>query len=337
MDRRRLLAIGAGLAVLPAAARAAERWDAVVDPRTGTLADALEKAKAAKGAPFRILLRQGVFAEKLTITVPNITIVGSGPKTVISHGTSAGTPGPDGKPLGTGKSFTLAIEAPGVKLSDLTVRNSYDFIAARRDKAGNGSQAVALFVGRGADRTRVERCHLEGYQDTLYVQTRSLFADCRIVGGVDFIFGGAAAWFEGCEIVTRFVPDADGFGYLTAPSTPLAQPYGLVFWRCRIAREPGVTDNSTWLGRPWRAGGNMALTGQSVFLTCWMDAHIKREGWTWMGFKGPDGEQKRLTPPEARLFEFASVGPGAGPAGPDRRSLTPEEARGFTRATVIGF
>ncbi|RYY28986.1 MAG: pectinesterase A [Sphingomonadales bacterium] len=336
MDRRHLLTMSAGLAMLPAAAQAAEHYDAIVDPHTGTLADALDKAKAANGAPFRILLREGVFTEKLTVTVPNVTIIGSGPKTVIQFGTSAGTKGPDGKPYGTGRSFTLAIEASGVTLRNLTVRNSFDFIGARRDKAGNGSQAVALFIGRGADRTTVERCVLEGYQDTLYVQTRSRFADCRIVGGVDFIFGGGAAWFERCEIVTRFVPDTEGFGYLTAPSTPLAQKFGLVFSNCRILRERGVTDHSTWLGRPWRAGGNMALTGQSVFLHCWMDAHIRREGWTWMGYRNPAGEGARLTPPEARLFEYGSKGPGAGPAGVDRRFLTTEEARGFTREAVLG-
>jgi pectinesterase len=193
-------------------------------------------------------------------------------------------------------------------------------------------------IGREADRTLVEHCWLEGYQDTLYVQSRSRIADCRIVGGVDFIFGGAAAWFEGCEIVTRYVPGATEFGFLTAPSTPLDQPFGLVLSQCRLnAHERGVPPRSVWLGRPWRAGGNMALTGQSVFLNCWMDAHIRREGWTWMGYKGPDGEQRRLTPQEARLYEFDSTGPGAGPAGTDRRLLTAEEASRFTRANVIGF
>ena len=67
MDRRGLLAMGAGLAMLPAAARAAEPWDAVVDPRTGTLGAALERAKAANGAPFRILLREGMFVEKFAV------------------------------------------------------------------------------------------------------------------------------------------------------------------------------------------------------------------------------------------------------------------------------
>jgi pectinesterase len=333
VDRRTVLA---GALMLPVAARADERWDAIVDPRTGTLGKALEQAAAAGGRPFRILVREGVLVEKLTIAVPNVTIVGSGRGTILSFGTYAGLRHPDGNNWGTGRTGTLTVAAPGTTLRNLTIRNSFDFIGAKRDNAGNGAQAVALVIGREADRTVVERCWLEGYQDTLYVQGRSRIADCRVVGGVDFIFGGAAAWFERCEIVTRYVPNVPEFGYLTAPSTPAAQEFGLVFSRCRLTHEPGVRARSTWLGRPWRAGGNMALTGQSVFLDCWMDAHIKREGWTWMGYKGPDGEQRRLTPQEARLFEYGTRGPGAGPASPTRRMLGAAQAARFTRSNVLG-
>lgn len=334
VDRRTVLA---GALMLPVAARAQETdWDAIVDPRTGTLGKALEAAAAAGGRPFRILVREGVLVEKLTIAVPNVTIVGSGRSTMLSFGTYAGLKHPDGNNWGTGRTGTLTVSAPGTTLRNLTIRNSFDYVGAKRDNAGNGAQAVALVIGREADRTLVEHCWLEGYQDTLYVQGRSRIADCRIVGGVDFIFGGAAAWFERCEIVTRYVPKAEEFGFLTAPSTPLAQPFGLVFSHCRLTREAGVPARSTWLGRPWRAGGNMDLTGQSVFLDCWMDAHIKREGWTWMGYKGPDGERRQLTPQEARLFEYRSRGPGTGPASPTRRFLAPADAARFTRTNVLG-
>lgn len=330
--RRTLLA---GTLMLPVAARAGPPWDAVVDPATGTLAAALARAERA-GRPFRILLGPGIFTEKLTVRAPGLTLQGS-PGTILQYGTAAGTAKPGGGSWGTGGSGTLTIAAPGVTLRGLTIANSFDYIGARRDGAGNGAQAVALAVGREADRTTIDRCVLLGYQDSFYLQARTLVADSRIVGGVDFIFGGAAAWFERCELVTRYVPNADGFGYVAAPSTPASQEFGLVFSRCRLRREAEVPDGSTWLGRPWRAGGNMALTGQAAFLHCWMDAHVRRQGWTWMGYKGPDGEPCRLTPPEARLWEFASAGPGAGPAGADRRLLTAEAAKRFTRANVIGF
>jgi pectinesterase len=326
----------AGALTLPLAARAEERWDAVVDPRTGTLGAALARAAAAGGRPFRILIRPGRLIEKLTITVPNVTIMGSGPATELVHGTYAGMAHPDGGTWGTGRTATLTVAAQGVTLGKLTIRNSFDYVGARRDGAGNGAQAVALMIARDADRTSVEDCRIEGYQDSFYLQSRARIARCRIAGGVDFIFGGATAWFDQCDIVTRFVPGALNSGYVSAPSTPASQPFGLVFDRCRLLREAGVPDRSTWLGRPWRAGGDMALTGQSVFLRCWMDAHIKREGWTWMGYKGPGGEQRRLTPQEARLFEHASHGPGAGPPSSTRRMLDAAGAARFTRANVLG-
>ncbi|MBO9624061.1 MAG: hypothetical protein J7500_15240 [Sphingomonas sp.] len=325
----------AGALTLPLAARAEEQWDAVVDPRTGTLGAALEQAAAAGGRPFRILVRPGRLVEKLTIATPNVTIVGSAAGTELVHGTYAGLPHPGGGTWGTGRSATLTVAAPGVTLRNLTIRNSFDYVGVKRDGEGNGAQAVALMITRDADRALVEDCRLEGYQDTFYLQSRTRVARCRIAGGVDFIFGGAAAWFEQCDIVTRFVPGTNGSGFVTAPSTPAAQPFGLVFDRCRLLREPGVPNHSAWLGRPWRAGGDMALTGQSVFLRCWMDAHIRREGWTWMGYKGPDGERRQLTPQEARLFEYASHGPGAGPASPTRRMLSSEEASRFVRTDVL--
>ncbi|TGX54078.1 pectinesterase A [Sphingomonas gei] len=331
VDRRTVLA---GALMLPVAARA-ERWDAIVDPRTGTLGKALEQAAQAGGRPFRILVRAGILVEKLTVTVPNVTIAGDGYGAILSYGTYAGMQHADGGIWGTGRTATLTIAAPGVTLRNLTIRNSFDFIGAKRDGAGNGAQAVALMIRAEADRTRVADCQIEGYQDTLYIQSRSWLSGCRILGGVDFIFGGGAAWIEGCEIVTRFVPGADTSGYIAAPSTPAAQPFGLVFHVCRLNREPGVPKRSTWLGRPWRAGGNMALTGQAVFVQCVMDAHIKREGWTWMGYKGPDGEQRRLTPQEARLFEIGSRGPGAGPTSPTRRMLSAGEVANFTRTNVL--
>jgi pectinesterase len=334
--RREALAGAAALAV-PAGGSAAEM---IVDPsgRPGTvptIAVALERIGVA-GHPPRIRLSPGTYREKLTVTTPGLTITGAGAASVIEFGASNGAARPEGGNWGTGGSATLTIAAPGVTLERLTVRNSFDYLGARRDGAGNGAQAVALLVDRPADRTTIRDCVLEGYQDTFYLQPRTLVDRCRIVGGVDFIFGGAAGWFDRCTIVSRHVPNADPMGYVSAPSTPADQRFGLVFSRCRLEREPGVPDGAVWLGRPWRAGGNMALTGSSTFLDCWMDAHIERGGWTHMGYRGPAGDQHFLTPPEARLAEHGSRGPGAGEAGPDRRRLSDAEAAAFTHDAVLG-
>jgi len=342
LDRRRFVAGGVALGIGSRAfALPASNRGAIVDPagRPGTvptLAAALELADRAGGSPFTIRLGSGIFTEKCVVRAPNVTIVGSGARTIVSFAAAAGLRRPDGGKWGTGGSATLTLEASGATLRNLTIRNSFDFLQDRITQASGGAQAVALSLGRGADRTRVESCAIEGYQDTLYVQGRARFSDCRISGCVDFIFGGAAAWFDRCEIVSRLVPGAEIQGYLSAPSTPADQPYGLVFADCRITREAGVPDASTYLGRPWRAGGNMRLVGASAFLRCWMDAHIRPEGWTAMGFTDPAGQKRLFQPADARLFEFASRGPGAGPAAIGRRVLTASQAAAFTPRAVLG-
>jgi pectinesterase len=97
----------------------------------------------------------------------------------------------------------------------------------------------------------------------------------------------------------------------------------------------GVPDASVWLGRPWRAGGNIELLGAATFLHCWMDGHITPEGWTAMGYKLPSGYQMYLQAGDARFAEYGSTGPGAR-RHPGRRVLTPFEARAYTRAAVFG-
>ena len=342
-DRRGVLGL-AGFAIAAAAPlprRRPERWDAVVDAKGGagtvpTLGAALDLAERAGGRPFRILVEPGTYREKLHVRRSNVTIEGRGPESVLVFGAAAGLVSPDGSKWGTGRSATLTVEAADVTLRNLTIRNDFDYLAARAAPGAFGAQAVALSLAREADRIRVDNCRMESWQDTLYVQTRALFTGCTISGVVDFIFGGGASFFDRCIIVTRRVPGATEQGYVAAPSTPKDQRYGLVFSGCRLQREPGVPDNSTWLGRPWRAGGNMDLTGEAAFLRCWMDAHIHHEGWTSMGYAGRDGVRHMLAPHEARLVEFGSMGPGAGPAGPERRLLTGEEAASFTMHNVLG-
>lgn len=298
------------------------------------IAAALRRASALP-APVEIRIQPGVYREKLHVTVPGVTLTATGPGVVITYGAAAGHVSPDGKPWGTGRSATLTVEVPDVTLRGLTIRNDFDYIADTVSHASGGAQAVALSITRTADRVLVERCAIEGYQDTLYVNARSLFRRCRIVGGVDFIFGGAAALFRNCDIVTRHVPDAIDNGFIAAPSTLATDRFGLVFDRCHLTREAGVPDGSTWLGRPWRAGGNMAILGAAAFLCCRMEAHIRADGWTGMGFTDPARVRRTLTPQEARLFEWRSSGPGAAPAAPTRRHLTEAEARGFTPDAIL--
>ena len=335
IDRRTLIAGATALTAVPHA-KAASRADLVVGKsgRTGTfptLATALDRARTL-GRPAHIRLEPGFYEEKLKLDIPGLHLSGAGPASVIAFGAASGLTDAQGKKWGTGGSATLTVTAPGVTLSNLTIRNSFDYIDNARTRAVDGAQAVALSIARGADRGLVRDCLIEGYQDTLYVQERcrALFTGCMISGNVDFIFGGATALFGRCEIRSRFVPGAEIHGFVAAPSTPIEIPAGLIFRNCRLTREAGLPDDSVYLGRPWRAGGNMRLTGAALFDACWMDSHIRRDGWTWMGYTDPEGVRRQLTPAEARLFEHASSGPGAGPTSATRKLLDPAQLRWFS-------
>jgi pectinesterase len=150
-------------------------------------------------------------------------------------------------------------------------------------------------------------CRSLGWQDTILLNRgRHYFEDYYLEGHVDFIFGGATAYFSRCEI--RALRD----GYLTAASTPRGPGCGFVFADCRITAPDGV---KTYLGRPWR---NFART---VFLRTGMSSAVRPEG--WHNWKKPDAEHT------AFYSEFASNGPGATPPPrrlPWSRQLTAEDA-----------
>jgi pectinesterase len=330
----------AGLVAAPALAGAQpRRFDAVVQRSGGThrsLGAALAAAPPGEAA-YRILLGSGRWQEKLTIVRPNVEIVGADRHgSIVTSSVASGHERPQGGQWGTYGSATLSIEAPGVALRNLTVENGFDYIENMRTRRVANAQAVALLLGRGADRSLVERVDVIGHQDSFYLRAgRALVRDCTIAGSIDFIFGGAAARFEGCEIRTRLRPGEANHGYVAAPSTPRGQRFGLVFGRCALRREPGVPDRSAWLGRPWRAGGDLALTGAAAFLGCWMDGHIRSEGWTSMTYRSATGATVTFQPGDARFAEYRSTGPGA-VRHPARPQLSPREAAGYSRAAMFG-
>ena len=301
-----------------------------------SLAAALAAAPPGE-RPYRILLGRGRWEEKLTVTRPNVELVGEDRRaTILSSAIASGHFKPRGGTWGTFGSATLTVETPGFTARILTSENGIDYLGNLRRLAVKDAQAVALALVNASDRTLIDSVDLVGFQDTFYLRSgRALVRHCMISGNVDFIFGGAAALFEHCEIRSRLRPGEALQGYIAAPSTHRSQHFGLVFSRCRLTREPGLPDRSTYLGRPWRAGGNVELLGAAAFLHCWMDAHIHPEGWTWMGYKGPGGYPMKLEASDARFAEYGSTGPGAKRAH-SRHLLSPAEARAYGSAAMFG-
>lgn len=253
--------------------------------------EAAERCVPDATVPVRVLVAPGEYRERVEIHRPYVTLVGETADSVRIVGSlgakmpSGDGSGIDGK-LGTFRTYTVLVDADDVRLENLTIVND----------AGDGrevGQAIALYAD--GDRLVVDACCITGRQDTLFLGPlpprevkpggfigpkqfaprrvgRQYFRRCRIEGDVDFIFGGACAYFEGCEI-RSLSRNMDVNGYVTAASTPEGEPYGFVFHGCSFTAAQDVAPDSVYLGRPWREWA------QTVLIDCWLGQHIKREGW----------------------------------------------------------
>lgn len=253
--------------------------------------EAIDESCPNDGRPVTIHIEPGEYRERVEIHRSHVTIEGETADSVRIVGSlGAKMPSEDGSgvdgTLGTFRTYTVLVDADDVRLENLTIVND----------AGDGrevGQAIALYAD--GDRLVVDACCITGRQDTLFLGPlpprevkpggfigpkqfaprrvgRQYFRRCRIEGDVDFIFGGACAYFEGCEI-RSLNRNMDVNGYVTAASTPEGEPYGFVFHGCSFTAAQDVAPDSVYLGRPWREWA------QTVLIDCWLGQHIKREGW----------------------------------------------------------
>ena len=228
-----------------------------------------------------IRLPEGILRQSVIVRTPHITLIGAGrDRTRIVFDNCAKCMDKVGRPLGTFRSFTMAVAAENVTIRDLTVAND------RGDPAQNGQQVALSVCGDGFC---MENCGLVSTQDTLFLgplppdlilryrdllpeelrrkgALSSRFVNCSIAGSVDFIFGGGSALFDECEILS--VPDGRSVGYAAAPSHVENETEGFVFRRCRFTADPGVAEGSVYLARPWRDHG------LAVFEDCVYGPHI---------------------------------------------------------------
>ncbi len=212
---------------------------------------------------------------------------------------------PDGRPYHTFRTASVLVQGNGTVFRRCTFENT----AGPGAEAG---QAIALYLD--GDGIVLEDCVIRGHQDTLFLaplpptpyekdgflgpgehlprtERTVYFRRCLIEGGVDYVFGGATAYFDDCEF--RSVEP----GYVFAPSTPAHVAEGFVVRNCRFTAAPGLPDGSCRIARPWREYAALRLEN------CELGAHICPEGYEDWGR------------PVAglRFVEEGSAGPGACP------------------------
>ena len=251
-----------------------------------------------------IYIKKGTYKEKLVLPASknNVTFIGEDrDQTIITYDDYASKKNAFGEEMGTTGSSGFFIFGDEFRADNITFENS----------SGPVGQAVAVRVD--GDKAIFRNCRFLGNQDTLYLhgsRSRQYYKNCYIEGTVDFIFGWSVAVFDQCDI---FCKDA---GYITAASTDQTSEYGFVFLNCRITGNGEA--GSFFLGRPWRPWANV------VYLNCFLDKQIKKEGWSNWG----DPEKEKTT----FYAEYQNFGPGAVPGSRISwsRQLTNEEALRYT-------
>ncbi len=236
-----------------------------------------------------IYISDGTYDEKITITVPNLTLVGqSRTNTILTYDAASGLKQPNGSTWGTQGSASVSVKSSATNFmaTNLTIQNHFDY---------NGStildkQGVALV--NEADQVIFYQVDFKGYQDTLYAKSgRQYYLDVYIEGVVDYIFGnGGPAFFE--QAIIKNLARSTGVistnkGYNTSSSALVT--YGYVFYQNEFIFEVGVPSGSVDLGRPWDQSAAIAYIDNKF------DTHITTRGWTEMSGNLPEN---------ARFYEY---------------------------------
>ncbi|XP_019085533.1 PREDICTED: probable pectinesterase 56 [Camelina sativa] len=254
-----------------------------------TINEAVAAVPAFSKTRFVIYVKKGIYDEIINIGKPktNLTIIGDGrDATILTEKLNV----KDGTK--TFYSATLAVDGDGFMAQDLCIRNT-----AGPEKGA----AVALRVS--GDRVVIYRCHIDGYQDTLYAHSnKQFYRDCYITGTVDFICGQASAVFQNCQIEAR-KPIGGQSNVITAQSRDSQSLMsGFTFQKCNITAskdlDPVKRTFKSFLGRPW------GVLSRVVFMESFMGDLIDPAGWTpW------DSDLSRLS--TLYYGEYENNGPGA--------------------------
>ncbi|KAL1548270.1 pectinesterase [Salvia divinorum] len=233
-----------------------------------TIQEALNAYPKGLKGRYVIYVKAGVYDEYITITKDkiNIFMYGDGPRKSIVTGKKCFTDG-----ITTFQTASFSAIGSGFICKSMGFRNT---------AGAQGHQAVALRVQ--SDMAAFYNCRMDGYQDTLYVQThRQFYRNCLVSGTVDFIFGDSATILQNCLIIVRKPMDKQKNTVTAQGRIKKNEPTGIVIQNSKIIPEkkldPVRMQFPTYLGRPWKEQ-SMTLVMES-----WMADFIQPEGWLEWG------------------------------------------------------
>ncbi|XP_049363105.1 putative pectinesterase 11 [Solanum verrucosum] len=262
--------------------------------------DAIDAVPSKNTQHVFILVKPGVYTEKVVVPSDKPFITISGRKTTVKNTIITGNDYGD-----IFKSPTFTVFASDFVARYLTIQNTY----------GSGEKAVALRVE--GDKATFLGCRIMSHQDTLLDDVgRHYYKNCYIEGDTDFICGNAASLFEKCHLHSL----SQSNGAITAHHRQSPQENtGFTFYGCKIT---GV--KSAILGRPWGAYARV------VFAQTYMSSVILPNGWEdWN-----DSSRQRTS----YFAEYKCFGPGA--SSNNRvdwlRTLSSEEDVPYLKESIMG-
>jgi pectinesterase len=272
-----------------------------------TVQAAVDSIPTTNSEPVEIHIAPGTYVEHVHVTGKKsfVSLIGTDPGTTkITYNTRMHDPA-----YTPWTAATVYFASWDFAIEGLSIENTF----------GVGEQSIA-FASSGR-RGQFRNVHFLSNQDTLLLYAGPFYlTNCRIEGTTDFMFGNATAWFENCELYSR------SGNYLTASNCDISVPYGFVYNHCRLTRAATLGDHKVYLGRPWED-----YASSVTYLNCWMDAHIRPEGWHDWGVPA-----RRET---CRYSEYNSWGPGGDMTNrvdwPGVHLLTAAEAASFSLPTVM--
>ncbi|CAM8929874.1 unnamed protein product [Rhodiola kirilowii] len=253
-----------------------------------TIAAALAAYPKNNKGRYVIYVKAGIYDEYITVEKDqvNIFMYGDGPRKTMVTGSKSNTKG-----FSTFKTASFSAIGNGFIAKSMGFQNT----------AGpQGHQAVALRVQ--SDMSAFYNCRMDGYQDTLYVQThRQFYRNCVISGTVDFIFGDSATVIQNSLIIVRKPMDNQQNTVTAHGRAEKHESTGLVIQNCRIVPEqklyPLRLKIKSFLGRPWKT------YSRTVIMESTLGDLIQPAGWMpWQGNFALD---------TLYYAEYANRGPGA--------------------------
>ena len=248
-----------------------------------------------------LLLNDGIYNEKVHLINNNIIVKAKNPnKAIIQNNDYYHKIMADGNECNTFRTYTFYVGGNNVTLDGLHIKN----LSTPSKIYG---QAVSLHVD--GNRFLCKNTIIESAQDTLFTgplpndlierysgfhskdilknkHSHQVYDGCTIIGDVDYIFGGATAFFIKCKLIT-IDNNSKHQAFITAPSHDSIIPFGYLFYKCQIKN-----NKPTFLSRPWRDFGCVAFIDNEI------DNNIIPEG-----FDKWNNTNRDKT---ARFFEYTS-------------------------------